>query len=148
MVELTDVQEPLELAWTVWPARRQPLLSVVVAAFCLAVSWWAMAYMGSPYFAFLTLVIFATALSEFYFPMHCRLSADGVERRHLGTTHMQSWSTFRLAEVLPDRLVLYRYGNVPRWYARQRAVPLRFEDNQTQILEYIRRHVPLSSDKD
>jgi len=148
MTEQASASEPLELTWTSWPARRQPLLSIVVILFCLAVSWWAMTYMGSPWWAFLTLSALALATSEHFFPTRYCLAPQGVERRGPGQTVELPWSAFRVAEALPDRLALYRHGSTTGWLAQRRRITLRFANNADEVLQYVRRHVPLSTDKD
>lgn len=129
------------LQWRVWPAQKKPGLSVAVALLALALSFGAMVSFGSGWYAFITLAVLAMVLAPHYFPTAYRLDSQTVTVRGQGKVVERPWEAFRLALVLPDRVVLSPLSNVDSWVARRRSVTLLFGDCQDEIMALVQRHV-------
>lgn len=131
------------LVWQVWPAAQCPALSIVIALGCLALSFGAMWSLENGWYAFITLAVLTLALSPHYFPTAYQLDDEGVSIRSFGNQIQRPWSAFRLAIVLPDRVVLSPLSAADRWLARRRSVELRFQGNQTQVIDFVQKRVQL-----
>lgn len=131
------------LCWQVWPAAQRPVLSVAVALLGLAVSLGAMWSLESGWYAFITLAVLTAALAPHYLPSEYELDSEGVQVRSFGRRLGRPWSAFRLAVVLPDRVVLSPLSEFERLIARRRSVTLRLGEQPEAVVAYVGRFVPL-----
>jgi len=130
------------MEWQVWPAGRRPLLTFALIAFCLGLSYLAIEIMRGAWWGFATLAAMAGALAEYWFPTQYTLSDAGVKVSGIGRRVEREWIAFRVAVVLPDRIVLSPLTKVDSRVARRRSVTLRLDDNRDEVVAFVERHVP------
>ncbi len=128
------------LAWSVHLARRDRprtlrTLGVLILVFAFGV-W----LFRSPAMALLPPLALLLSLSEFFFPVHYRLTVQSAHIRHGLTVLEIRWADVRHAYLTPDGIKLspLRAKNA-RWEPL-RGVFLRFDDaNREQVIAAVRR---------
>lgn len=136
-------QQTEQLEWRVWPAREKVITAAVVIAVILLSSLAALKSFQNGWYGFLSLAGLTLALAEWLFPTHYRLDETGVRVRGPFVHTVRDWEAFRLAVVLPDRILLSPLSNLDSWIARRRRVVLRLRDNAVSVREFVGRRVEL-----
>ena len=132
------------LEWTVWPAGRRPLLSIIVAALILGLSVAAVLVYQSPWYGVMVTGGLFVATVSYYLPTRYRLDAEGVGLRTPLSSLSRSWDGF--AECFEDAEgLLLSPSSRLTWAARHRGIYLQFENNQNAVTEFVHRHVKPAS---
>lgn len=141
---LTPGPESAErMEWQVCLAAKRPLLTIGLIGFCLALSYLAIVIMQGAWWGFATLAALAGALADYWFPAQYELTERYVKVDGLGRRVKRDWEAFRVAVVLPDRIVLSPLTKVDSWVARRRSVTLMLGDNRDEVVAFVEHHVPL-----
>ena len=128
------------LEWTVWPAGRRPLLSIVVAALIVGLSVAAVLVYRSPWYGVMVTGGLFVATVSYYLPTRYRLDAEGVGLRTPLSSLSRPWDGFA-ACFEDDEGLLVSPSSRLTWAARHRGVYLRFEQNRQAVTEFVHRHV-------
>ncbi|HCU35069.1 MAG TPA: hypothetical protein DGT21_06275 [Armatimonadetes bacterium] len=128
------------LEWTVWPARRRPVLSIIVAALILGLSVGAVLVYQSPWYGVMVTGGLFVATVSYYLPTRYRLDAEGVGLRTPLSSLRRSWDGFAVCFEDHEGLLLSPSSRLT-WAARHRGVYLRFEHNSQAVREFVHRHV-------
>jgi hypothetical protein len=129
----------LEKEWTVHLAARQPKRAFAVAGVCLFALFLSFAAFRSVSFTILMGAVLFSSLSDFFLPVHYRLTETGAEARHLWTFARIEWKQVKRRLMSNEGIKLSPLRRTSRLDA-YRGVFLRFGDeNPDTLLETIRR---------
>lgn len=110
--EKRTTAQPL-MEWTVHLARKQPLkatATIAVIASVLAVGWvWV-----HPFIAFLMALFLLNAVGEFLFPVHYKVTEEGVKLSSFLHDRELRWEQIRRMSIFPDSLFLSPYPKPSR----------------------------------
>jgi len=113
------------LEWRVHLARRQPRRTLFVAAAVVLGSMLAGLACSSLVWAVIGALLLSLACAEFFFPIHYRLSADGIRSRNLLSWRRMAWDRVRICYLdqhgikvspLRHRSRLETYRGIYLWF--------------------------------
>ncbi len=139
-MQTDDAGSGVELEWTAWPARRRPMLSVLVAALVAGLSAATVLAYQSPWYGVMVLGGLFVATASHYLPTRYRLDAEGVFLRTPLSSVTRPWETFAVCYRDETGLFLSPSSRLS-WAARRRGIYLRFEHNEEAVRKIVYRHV-------
>lgn len=138
--EADTARDSDELEWTVWPARRRPAVSILVAALIVGLSAAAVLVYQSPWYGVMVSGGLFVATVSYYLPTRYHLDARGVSLRTPLTSTSKDWGAFAATYADAAGIFLSPTRRLT-WAARHRGVYLRFADNDEAVTEYVKKHV-------
>ncbi len=132
------------LAWTAHPVKRKPLVSILVTAFILVISYLVLASTDSQVFSGLSLVIMFGSLAKFYLPTRYELTNNEIVVKNISYTLRKSWDQYR--SFYPDKngILLSPFKERSR-LENFRGLYLMFEKNNQQVTQFVSDHINTSA---
>ncbi|MCZ6635774.1 MAG: hypothetical protein O7G87_20445 [bacterium] len=132
---------PETLYWTVHPLLQESrfkstLLIAIISILSVAVAF---SFEGSGW-GFLTFAVLTAAMSRYFLPTRYTLNNQGITISHLGSRHLP-WAGFQRAVPQPDGVFLSPFTS-PHRLDVFRGCFIRFRDNQNEVLNVVRNHIP------
>ncbi len=129
------------LEWTCHPVKRNPLVSLLVSLFLVAVIVIVYYITASRLFGILAALIMFASLAKFYFPTTYRMTPEGITIKTTTQTLHKPWSTYR--SYYPDKNgVLLSPFLQPSRLENFRGLYVMFAGNREEVLSYIKAHLP------
>ena len=128
------------LEWVSHPAKRKPLVTVVVSLFIvlLVIIVYYMTY--SVWFSALGFVILYGSLSAFYFPTRYRLADDGIEVKTTFQRLHKKWSQYRTCYPDKNGILLSPFAR-PSRLENFRGLYLRFWYNRDEVMAFVNKQI-------
>ena len=130
------------LRWESHPLRREkPAKSMLLVALIVASAAAAAFGFEHWFYGVFSLGALTVSLSRYFFPTRYALDGEGIGSEHLGLKQRRSWAEFRRVEEHRDGIFLcpsVRPGRLDSF----RGVFLRFNQNRTEVVRFVRCHVP------
>jgi hypothetical protein len=128
------------LEWVSHPAKRKPLVTVMVSLFIavLVIIVYYMTY--SVWFSVLGFVILYGSLSAFYFPTRYRLTDDGIEVKTTFQRLQKKWSQYRTCYPDKNGILLSPFAR-PSRLENFRGLYLRFWYNRDEVVAFVRAQI-------
>jgi hypothetical protein len=132
---------PESLSWTVHLAQHQPG-RVAATMLGISVTWWvALAAFHSPFMAIVSSLAILGAVAEALFPIHHRVTPQGVTTRCAWQWRTMPWEAVRGARMGRDGIHLSPLTSSSR-RSHIRGVTLRFADgNDSAVTALVRRYL-------
>jgi hypothetical protein len=135
-------KEKVLMAWQVHLARRQPAKLSLILGAMFAAAFLVQLATHNLLLSLLALLLLTLAVGEYLFPIHYRLTENGVYARNFLNLRYLPWSALRRCYRGPEGIKLspLAYGG---WREAFRGIQLRVEgDAQEPIIELIRQMRP------
>jgi len=129
--------------WSVWPARRAPLLALMVGGFIIVFSLVVQLVFRSTAYTFVSLAFLTLASGPFLFATRYRVDAEGVEVLSPFMRRRRNWEAFKRYAVDCDGVLLTPFTR-PHALAATRGLYLRFDrgDIRDQVMTLVARRLP------
>ena len=132
--------DAVELAWTTFPVKRNPVKSGLVSLFLLIVTWVVYGMTSSVFFAALALIALFASVAKFYLPTYFTLTNRMIIIKSTTQTIKKDWSMFR--SYYPDKNgVLISPFIEPSRLENFRGLYLIFEKNKDEVLAVVSKHI-------
>jgi hypothetical protein len=136
--EADTARDSDELEWTVWPARRRPAVSILVAALIVGLSAAAVLVYQSPWYGVMVASGLFIATMSHYLPTRYRIDAQGVSLNTPLSSASKEWAAFAVWSTDDWGVFLSTSSRPTRL---QRGIYLPFDDNKDAVTEYVKKHV-------
>lgn len=118
--------EPL-ISWVVHPAKKRPVIAILVAAFVALIAVGIYSWTLSPLFTALCTLVLLGSLSGFFFPTRYELHDDFVAVKYTVTSIKKEWSQYRSYHKDRNGVLLSPFATLSR-LENFRGIYLRFGD--------------------
>ena len=138
----TGEKEKILMAWSIWLIRRQPRRAMLAIAAVFFASLVVMLSSRNPLLAGVAVLLLLSAISEYLFPLHYRLTEQGIHMRNFLTFRYLPWKQVRYCYKGPQGIKLSPLPH-SSWRDAFRGIHLWVEgEEQERVAEIIRAHRP------
>lgn len=140
---VTNEKDKILLSWSVRLIRRRPRRALLAIAAVFFASLAVLLSSHNPLLAGIAVLLLLSAISEYLFPIHYRLTEQGIHMRNFLTFRYLPWPQVRYCYKGSQGIKLSPLPN-SSWRAAFRGISLWVEgEEQERVAEIIRKYRPL-----
>lgn len=146
-IESPEIEDETILEWTSHPARKRPLITILLVIFLTALVLIVYSLTESYLFTAIGAVVLWGSLTQYFMSTRFILSEQGVKVRYVINKIEKPWSQFRTYYRDKNGVLLSPFVR-PSRMENFRGLYVRFDNNQDEVMNVVSERIKMIKDED